>query len=292
MPGQQHDDSPRERPQNRPDPPDGWRDMLRSDYEYPEDFDGLARRDRRAAKRRWRREDYAERMDWLRDQRGSEPTSPAAVIAVVLLLGLVVLGLGGGLPRLLGGNDTQHAPVGLLTPADRLPVASTSDLPVTDEGTSLPSQSAPPSAGATGTPPPVSQRPGAAATATVDQIAGAWARTFFTRTPATETYAQLVARAGRYTTAEVSDGYTKAGDSTYESLRTSRGASQVLAAPVTAPRAGTVPVDTPSRITRLVTVDVAISGSSPGRIGIPLLVTVTGDGGQWLISDITGGTGT
>ena len=62
------------------------------------------RRDRRRAKKNWRRDDHAQRMAWLRDQRQAEPTSPAVIVALVVVLAIVILGLGGGLPRLFGGK--------------------------------------------------------------------------------------------------------------------------------------------------------------------------------------------
>src|SRR5689334_10916957 len=66
----------------RPDAPDDWRSFLSADYDYPDELDDLYGRDRRRAKRNWRRDDHAQRMAWLREQRQAEPTSPAIIVAL------------------------------------------------------------------------------------------------------------------------------------------------------------------------------------------------------------------
>ncbi|MGW6195109.1 hypothetical protein ACWF0M_03070 [Kribbella sp. NPDC055110] len=141
------------------------------------------------------------------------------------------------------------------------------------------------------TPPPQTQRPGAEATAAADQIAKGWANLFYKRSPAAETYAQLVERAKRFTTPELADSFTASGDNTYDALRASGGTSTVLSVAVAQPRPGTAPVDTPTRITRLVNINVATTGKNAGQFAVPLLVTLVPDGGQWLVSSVDGGSG-
>src|SRR6266498_4372028 len=104
-----------------PDRPETWRDMVKADYDYPDEFGDLRPRARRRAKKEWRRDDHGQRMQWLRQQRQAEPVSPVSVLVVVLLLGIIILGIGGGLPKIVGGSETKQ-PVGLLTPADPLPL--------------------------------------------------------------------------------------------------------------------------------------------------------------------------
>ena len=94
----------------RPQAPDSWRSLMSTDYEYPDDIDELDGRSRRRAKKNWRRDDHAQRMEWLRSQRQAEPTSPIVVVVVVVLLAIVILGLGGGLPRILGGEIRRRRP--------------------------------------------------------------------------------------------------------------------------------------------------------------------------------------
>jgi hypothetical protein len=50
-------------------------------------------------------------------------------------------------------------------------------------------------------------------------------------------------------------------------------------------------VDTPSRITRLVTVTIDTTGKGARRFTLPLLVTVIPQDGRWVISAVNGGTG-
>ena len=114
--------------------PENWRDMVSTDYDYPAEMEELSRRDRRHAKKEWRRDDHTQRMAWLRDQRQAEPVSPVSVLVVVVLLGILILGIGGGLPKILGKDEAKQ-PVGLLTPADPLPLptATGSSGPTTTE---------------------------------------------------------------------------------------------------------------------------------------------------------------
>lgn len=274
-----------ERP--RPQAPDSWRSLMSTDYDYPDDLDELDSRSRRRAKKNWRRDDHAQRMDWLRSQRQAEPTSPVAVIAVVLLLAILILGLGGGLPRLLGGDDSSDKkPVGLLTPGGSvvLPTVPASSQTSSDLPSGAPSS-------AQTTPPPETRRPGAEVTAKASEVVGAWAREFYTRDPAAEAYAALVARCAKYTTPEVAASFSSAGDPTYEALKNDGGKSTVLAALVSAPQPDAAPVDTPTRITRFVKVTINVTGKGAQRFDLPLLITLVSQNNQWLISDVSGGTG-
>jgi hypothetical protein len=261
--------------------------MINNDYEYPEELDDLSRRERRRAKKTWRRDDHAARIAWLRNQRQAEPVSPVAILVLVVVVMIVILGLGGGLPRLLGGDDSSDKnPVGLLTPGAPvvLPTAPASS------GTGTEAPVSGPSTGLT-TPPPETSRPGAEVTARVSDVVGAWARDFYTRDPAAETYAALVAKCAKYTTPEVAASFSSAGDPTYDALSKDGGKSTVLAAPVSSPMPNAAPVDTLNRITRFVKVTINVTGKSAQRFDVPLLVTVVSQNDNWLISDVSGGTG-
>lgn len=161
---------------------------MSADYDYPEEIDELKARDRRRAKKNWRRDDHAQRMAWLRDQRQAEPMSPAVIVAAVVVLAILILGVGGGLPRLFGGKSTgDGAPIGVLTPGRSVvvPTAPSNTLPAQP----TPSSTMPPLT----TPPPQTQRPSAESTAMATDKVGAWARAFYTRDPSAETYTALVA---------------------------------------------------------------------------------------------------
>ncbi|TDD43382.1 hypothetical protein E1263_41700 [Kribbella antibiotica] len=261
---------------------------MSTDYDYPDELDDLNGRDRRRAKRNWRRDDHAQRMAWLRNQRQAEPTSPAAIVVLVVVVAIVILGLGGGLPRLFGDKSQDDgAPIGLLTPGRSivLPTAPSNG------------QSGQPTTSTTTTsiltpPPPQTQRPQAATIAQASDTVGAWARAFYTRDPALETYAALVAKCSKYMTPEVASSFTAAGDPTYEALKTDGGRSTVIAAPVSAPPVNAeAPVDTPDRITRFVKVTIDVTGKNAQRFDVPLLITLTSQNNQWLVSDVSGGTG-
>ncbi|ONI70062.1 hypothetical protein BWI15_26575 [Kribbella sp. ALI-6-A] len=272
--------------QLRPEEPAGWRDMISTDYSYPEELDNLGRRERRRAKRSWRKDDHAQRMAWLRDQRRSEPTSPVAVIVAVVILAIIVLGFGGGLPRLLGRDESPSQEVGVLQPS------SQPERPAPTEGPTqnTPADTLTPS-GAISTPPVLTERPSALATAAATDVATRWAKTFYTRDPSAESYADLVAKTAPYITDEVGESLTAAGDSTYEALKADGGRSSVVGVTVTPPRPDSAPVDTPTRISRLVTVTIDITGKRPNKIQLPLVVSLAPEGATWVISDLNGGAG-
>ncbi|MFC0622898.1 hypothetical protein [Kribbella deserti] len=283
------DDGAREEGQHQrqqgPREPASWRDLARADYEYPDELTGLSRRERRRAMRAWRQDDQAQRAAWLRNQRQAEPSSPVVVIVAVVLLAVVILGLGGGLPKLLGRGNDQQAPVGLLTPSAPVDLTEPSAEP-TQAATATPTSSP-----TLSVPPILTERPSAQATTVASHVTNLWAHTFYTRNPVAETYAQLVGKVEPYVTAEVAESLVTGGDPTYDSLRLDGGKSSVISAPVTAPRPGSAPVDTPTRISRLVTVTIDITGKNPDRIKLPLLVTLIPQEGKWVISEINGGTG-
>jgi hypothetical protein len=261
---------------------------MSADYDYPEEIDTLSGRERRRAKKNWRRDDHAQRMAWLRSQRQAEPTSPAVIIALVVVLAIIILGLGGGLPRLLGGkNSDDSAPIGLLTPGRSvvLPTAPSNSQPTDQTSSSVTTPTLT-------TPPPVTERPSAESTALATDVVGAWARAFYTRDPAAETYAALVAKSAKYMTPEVASSFSSAGDPTYDALRNDGGKSRVIAAPVSAPPANAeAPVDTPARITRFVKVTIDVTGKHAQRFDVPLLVTLVNQDNKWVISEVSGGTG-
>lgn len=270
----------------RPEQPASWRDVVRNDYSYPDEIDDLGRRERRQAKRSWRRDDHARRMAWLRDQRQAEPTSPATVIVAVIILAIVVLGLGGGLPRLLGHDEPAGGEVGLLTPSlpPEQPVPSSGLTESTPSATLSPTSTE-------STPPVLTERPSALATTAAADAATKWARMFYTRDPAAETYAELVAKTAPFISGEVGDSLIAEGDSTYDALKADGGKSSVASVTVNAPRPDSAPVDTPTRISRLVTVTIDITGKRPDRVVLPMVVTLVPQGTIWVISDLNGGSG-
>jgi len=267
---------------SRPQEPEGWRDVVRGDYRYPDELEDLDRRSRRRAKKSWRRDDYAQRMAWMRRQRQAEPTSPLAIVVVVVLLAIIVLGFGGGLPRLLGRDEPKSGGVGLLSPSAPAAPATTGETQAPTSSAGTPTVIAPP---------PLTERPSPAATAAANSSARSWAQVFYTRNPAAETYDALVTKASKFTTSDVSDSLRRAGDSTYDALKAGQGTSRVSAVDVKPPKPDSAPVDTPTRISRLVTVTIDVTGKQPQRIVLPLLLTLAFDGSAWVVSDIDGGTG-
>jgi hypothetical protein len=191
------------------------------------------------------------------------------------------------LPRLLGEESSgDGTPVGLLTPGRSVV------LPTAPSNAQPSEESSQPASPTLTTPPPQTQRPSGEATALATDVVGAWARAFYTRDPTTESYSALVSKASKYMTPEIASSFTSAGDPTYEALKKDGGTSNVIAAPVSAPPANAeAPVDTPARITRFVKVTINVTGKNAQRFDVPLLVTLVNQNSQWVISDVSGGTG-
>ena len=112
-----------------------------------------------------------------------------------------------------------------------------------------------------------------------------------TRNPATRSYADFVNDSAEYLTDELATSLIAQAHSTYEGLKAQSGTSKVVSANVTPPKPGTAPVDTAGRISRFVSIVIDITGSKPGRITVPLLITLVLQDNAWVISDVDGGTG-
>jgi hypothetical protein len=126
----------------------------------------------------------------------------------------------------------------------------------------------------------------------VNGVIQAWAQAFYTRTPATETYDQLVDRMAPYFTDDVQESLKASDDLTYEALAADGGASQVGKVTITAPpTGGGAPADTTTRVTRLLVARITITGPKPDQFDLRELVTVVPDRGTWRISAIAGQSG-
>lgn len=267
---------------DKPDPPSDWRNLLSNDYDYPDELEEIeSGRARRRGKRRWRKADKAARAEWMRDQRrDQEPVSPGAVLAAVTVVLLVLGSIGYVVPKWLnddsgtGGNEGEGVTILKPTEGALAPTSTTST-------TSGPSSAA--------TTPPAATRLNPAQ---VNGVIQAWAQAFYTRTPATETYAQLVDRMEPYFTDDVRESLKAADDLTYEALAADGGASQVGKLSITAPPVGGgAPADTTTRVTRLLVARITITGPKPDQFYLRELVTVVPDRGTWRISAIAGQSG-
>lgn len=272
-------EQPPSRPDGSPDRPSDWRDLFNRDYDYPDDLltGDMSRRQRRRGKRAWRSADRRERIEWIRQQRrGQPPTSPAVILGAVVVMALIVFSAGYVVPRWFtdGQPGGDREPVSLLTPSG-VPVPTIA--PTTA-----------PTGQATPTP---SEQSGRLTPAAAVAVIRTWTAAFYTRTPAAETYTELLERTQLYLTDEVAQTLREAGDPTYDALAAAHGTSHVDKITVTQPPAGGgAPADTPTRITRLLIAQITVTGDDPNRFELRELVTVVPDRGSWRISAITGGT--
>lgn len=141
------------------------------------------------------------------------------------------------------------------------------------------------------TPPILTARPSAAATTAATNTVNAWARVFYTRDPSAETYTDLIDKTAPYITTELGDSLETQGDSTYDALKSDGGKSSVANVKVEMPRPDTAPVDTPTRMSRLVSITIDVTGKRANQMVLPLLVTLVPEGTGWVVSDLNGGTG-
>ncbi|MGZ0153712.1 hypothetical protein ACXJJ3_42050 (plasmid) [Kribbella sp. WER1] len=268
----------------KPEPPSDWRDLTRNDYDYPEEILELdSGRERRRGKRRWRKADRAARVEWMREQRrDQEPVSPGAVLVVVVVIVLVLAGVGYVVPKWIGkdsqagGNDGGGVTILKPTEGARGPAATTSTTS--------------PSASGSASPTPVA--PARLNPVLVNGVIQAWAQAFYTRTPSTETYAQLVDRMEPYLTDDVRESLKADDDLTYEALAADGGASQVGKVTITVPPSGGgAPADTTTRVTRLLIARITVTGPKPDQFDLRELVTVVPDRGTWRVSAIAGESG-
>ncbi|MFG1820574.1 hypothetical protein ACGFIF_42925 [Kribbella sp. NPDC049174] len=266
----------------QPQRPDDWRDLLNSDYDYPDELlETDSGRVRRRNKRRWRKADRQKRAEWIRDERrNQEAVSPGVVLGAVVVVLILLVGSAYVVPKWLTkdnpGADNDGG-VTLLRPTEGAAATPTATQPTAST-----------SSGPTGTP---STSPSLSA-AQVGGVLQKWAKQFYTRQPTAESYDALVDRMEPYFTDDVRESLKSAGDPTYDALEADGGTSRVAQTSVTLPPAtGAAPADTPTRITRVVVVQIVVTGKRPTQFALRELVTVVPDRGSWRISAIAGQSG-
>ncbi|WP_432951316.1 hypothetical protein ACQPXM_41190 (plasmid) [Kribbella sp. CA-253562] len=263
-----------------PQRPNDWRDLLNPDYDYSDEIlDTESGRGRRRNKRRWRKADRQNRAAWIREERrNQEPVSPGAMLGAVVVVIALVFSAAYVVPKWFTKDEPARGSddgggVTILRPTEAAtggPIVQPSS-----SVTSSPTTSA-----------PVLQA------SQVDGILQTWAKQFYARQPAVETYDALVDRMEPYFTDDVQESLKEAGDPTYDALATDQGASRVRQVTITAPPAtGGAPADTPTRVTRLLVAQIQVTGKRPARFELRALVTVVPDRGSWRISSIAGKTG-
>lgn len=251
-----------------PTSPQGWRDLLKSDYQYPQELDTLSRRQRRRGRKVWREEDRAKRLQWVREQREEEPGTAGRILVLVFALVVVVFGSAYLFGHGHGGHSVSPTGDGVAVSVAPAPAASPSS----------------PAASESESPPPNLSSPAA--------VADGFSRAYLTRNPLVDhDHTSSVERASGWMTAPLVDNLTNHADPSFDVLVSRAGVATVSAVKVE-PAGTDLPGDSPLRVWRKVTITIAVAGQAghdsytDTRVLTEEIIT-SGDG-QWRVSRILG----
>ncbi|WP_432094908.1 hypothetical protein [Streptomyces sp. bgisy100] len=235
---------PREPDHAKPKPstPEDWRELLKAQYDYPEDLTGpdSGRKARKAARKGWRAADREARRQYVRDLREREPATPGGIIVIVVAL-LVVGGLASQVFPGSGYDDRTTVSTG---GAPKPPAPG-------DDGPAGAPDSPTPSASQSSTEAVDRQNP--------DRVAEAYLKAFLTRDPVEDQgHEASVRRASPWMTSALRDNLVEHPDPAYTKLVILGGVATVKH--VTVEKAGTdLPGDIPkARVYRAATSRIAV----------------------------------
>ncbi|MFE7412715.1 hypothetical protein [Streptomyces laurentii] len=254
-------------PDNHPEDPQHFRDLLRARYDYPDDIEDERGRRRRRARRGYRRAERARAAQWIAQERRREPIAARAALAVVVLL------LGAGVLARVGPDwlSSRHDQPGRAS-------APATPQPTTADDKPAPS-SAPPSP--TASPSPDLSEP--------DTVAEQFVRHYLTRNPpADQDHTAAVRRAAPWATEALTGNLTGNDDPAFGRLVAQGGVSTVSAVTVR-PGGDQLPADTPLRVWRTVTATVDVVGYTryTEKTTLHTELTTTGAGG-WKVARVLG----
>ncbi|MFF3764642.1 hypothetical protein ACFYYR_11225 [Streptomyces sp. NPDC001922] len=226
----------------RPSTPEDWRELLKAQYDYPEDLveADSGRKARKAARKGWRAADREARRQYVRELREREPATPGGIIVIVVAL-LVVGGLASQVFPGVGSDDRTTVSTG------SGPAPSVTE----DSGPGDPSNAPSPSASDSPAGEVDRQDP--------DLVAEAYIKAFLTRDPVEDQgHEASVRRAAPWMTTALKDNLIEHPDPDYTKLVILGGVATVKH--VTVEKAGTdLPGDIPkARVYRAATSRIAV----------------------------------
>ncbi|MFI8829021.1 hypothetical protein [Streptomyces sp. NPDC053431] len=244
------------------------RELLKAQYDYPEDVETGRGGSRRRARRAYRRSERQRTAAWIEQERRREPiTARAALVVVTVLLGMGVLARLG--PGWITGGDER---------ADQV-VAGPSAFP----------------AGAANSKPAVSSSPPLSPLASPsadlslpDRVAEAFVRQYLTRNPPKDQdHTAAVGRAAPWATPALVENLSQHDDPPFGRLVSRGGVSMVST--VTVKHAGQqLPGDTPLRAWRTVTAKVDIVGYTSYSETTTLQCELINTDGEWRVARVLG----
>ncbi|MFI1621870.1 hypothetical protein ACH4VT_33670 [Streptomyces lydicus] len=239
--------------------PEELRGLLRGNY--PEDVEEFPhRRQRRRAKKAYRRQQVRATHEWVREEREKEPTTAAGAIALVVLLVLIGVVVHWLTPSDSDGHGTE-------TGKRTHPTVT-----VSPHHTPTPSPSATPSVAADDS----------------DAVAQAWARAYYSRNPPQDrTHRGVAERASRLMTKQLTANLSEHSDPDWDKLVSRGGISTVTGAKVSL--AGTdLPADTPLRVWRQIAVTIKVAGYTHYTDTRTVQAELSRLGDQWRVSRVLG----
>ncbi|MGW3377413.1 hypothetical protein [Streptomyces hydrogenans] len=249
--------------------PEEWRELLKATYDYPEETDDGSRRQRRRARKAWRKTERARTTAWIAQERRREPTTArAAFVVVAALLAVGVL--------------TRVGPDWLSTRADP------------PKATAQPNPTAAPS-GDDKPPAPTSTSPTAAPSSAdaVDltdpnAVAEQFIRHYLTRNPPEDgDHRASVRRAAPWATPALSENLAAHEDRAFAVL-VSRGGVATVRKVTIGPTPQGLPADTPLRVWRAVTATVDVAGYTNYTDTVSLKAEITDTGRGWRVARLLG----
>jgi hypothetical protein len=245
-----------------------FRDLLKEHYEVPEETRKGKRRERRRARKEHRQKQRVNTRQVLEEERRREPMTAAGAAVIIV----VIFGVGFAATHWWGKGDD----------GGRTTVATSPTPTVTDDGES----------GASSTPSaPASPSPSSSVAvdlSTPEKTAEGWARVYLARNPPVDLkHETVVERAAPWMTDALTKNLIGNDDKLWNDLVSNGGVSTVTGADVGKAAQG-LPVDTPLRVWRKVTVQTSVEGYKKYDKTIVLQAELTHSGSDWRVSRVLG----
>ncbi|MBF6050158.1 hypothetical protein GO001_34150 [Streptomyces sp. NRRL B-1677] len=266
---------------HKPSSAQEWRDLLKARYDYPDEAKDGTLRQRRRARKAYRRRDRERRQEWIREERQKEPVTAGGALLLVALLLLVGLGV-----KWWSGSSSDTS---ASAEASARPSPSPSALQSAPPGMPMPSMApaapkpsspSPPASLSENSSPDVRQ-----AESVVDQ----WVRQYLTRNPPVdETHEGPVRRAAPWASAALTDNLLHHTDPAWDILVSRGGIATVTDVKIT-PAGGDLPPDNPLRVWRNAAAEIKVHGYTDYTETRTLRTEVMLSGeGKWQITRVLG----